>query len=99
VAPEGTRADAINLTAPAIGVITGAGTVSPEDWRRGPGLGGSTGGGIPFSIQGITSNPSFVPDVSAVAGRVAKGAVQNAVSGKTAGTQALGGLLGRKKPK
>jgi AsmA protein len=30
VAPEGTRADAINLTVPAIGVITGAGTVSPE---------------------------------------------------------------------
>ena len=29
VAPEGTKADAINLTVPAIGVITGAGTVSP----------------------------------------------------------------------
>ena len=30
VAPEGTRADNINLTVPAIGVITGSGTVSPE---------------------------------------------------------------------
>ncbi|HXY10635.1 MAG TPA: AsmA family protein [Terriglobales bacterium] len=116
VAPEGTRADAINLTVPAIGVITGAGTVSPAgalDFRmlanlqggmaggltQRAGIGGGTGSGIPFSIQGTTSNPSFVPDVSGVAGSVAKGAVQNAVSGKTAGTQGLGGLLGRKKPK
>src|SRR5207342_569253 len=29
MAPEGTKANAINLTVPAIGVITGAGTVSP----------------------------------------------------------------------
>lgn len=29
VAPEGTRADNINVTIPALGVITGAGTVSP----------------------------------------------------------------------
>src|SRR6201997_280755 len=29
VAPEGTRADNINLTIPALGVINGAGTVSP----------------------------------------------------------------------
>jgi AsmA protein len=30
VAPEGTRADGINLTIPAMGVVTGAGTVSPS---------------------------------------------------------------------
>jgi len=116
VAPEGTRADAINLTVPAIGVITGAGTVSPAgvlDFRmlanlqagmaggrtQRAGIVGGTGGGIPFSIQGTTSNPSFVPDVSGVAGTVAKGAVQNAVSGKTASSQGMGGLLGRRKPK
>jgi AsmA protein len=29
VAPEGTRADNINLTVPAIGIITGSGTISP----------------------------------------------------------------------
>jgi AsmA protein len=29
VAPEGTRADAINVTVPAIGAITGSGTISP----------------------------------------------------------------------
>jgi AsmA protein len=114
VAPEGTRADAINLTVPAIGTITGAGTVSPAgalDFRmlanlqggmaggltQRAGIGGGGGSGIPFSIQGTTSNPSFAADVGSVAGNVAKGAVQNAVSGKTGATKGLGGLLGRKK--
>ena len=120
VAPEGTRADAINLTVPAIGVITGAGTISPIgalDFKmtanlqggvaggltKRAGLGG-TSGGIPFSITGTTSNPSFVPDVAGVAGSVAKGALGNAVAGTTGVTKgatgatgALGGLLGRKK--
>jgi AsmA protein len=116
IAPEGSRADAINLTVPAIGVITGAGTVSPAgalDFRmlahlqggvaggltQKVGVGGGTGEGIPFSIQGTTSNPSFVPDVAGVAGSVAKGALQNAVSGGTKGVGSLGGLLGKKKPK
>ena len=61
------------------------------------GIGGGGGSGIPFSIQGTTSNPSFAADVGSVAGNVAKGAVQNAVSGKTGATRGLGGLLGRKK--
>jgi len=116
IAPEGTRADEINLTVPPIGVITGAGTVSPAgalDFRmlakleggvaggltQKAGLGRGTGEGIPFSIHGTTSNPSFVPDVAGVAGSVAKGAVQNAVSGGTKGVGGLGGLLGKKKPK
>ena len=118
VAPEGTRADAINLTVPAIGVITGAGTVSPAgalDFKMLANLSGGVAGGltkvagvgggsngIPFSIQGTTSNPSFVPDVAGVAGSVASGAIKGAVSGKVPGvkgapTEALGGLLGRKK--
>jgi len=119
IAPEGIRADAINFTVPSIGVITGAGTVSPAgalDFRmlanlqggvaggltQRAGLGGGAGGGIPFSIQGTTSNPKFIPDVAGVAGSVAKGALQNAVSAKTGGTKgvgSLGGLLGKKKPK
>ena len=122
VAPEGTRADAINLTVPAIGVITGAGTVSPAgaldfkmvaDLHGGmaggltkvAGVGGNARGGIPFSIKGTTSNPTFVPDVAGVAGSVAQGALGNVVSGKTGATKgangaagALGGLLGKRKP-
>ena len=120
VAPEGTRADAINLTVPAIGVITGAGTVSPEgalDFKMMAnlqggvagglttvtGLGSKSSGGIPFSIKGTTSSPSFVPDVAGVAGSLAGGALGTALSGKTdatkGATSVLGGLLGKKKPK
>ena len=49
MAPEGTRADAINLTIPAIGVITGAGTVSPAgalDFQMMANLQGGVAGGL-----------------------------------------------------
>jgi AsmA protein len=117
VAPEGTRADAINVTVPALGVITGAGTVSPSghlDFRMVANLeGGIAGeltqkaglgagkGGIPFSIQGTTSNPSFVPDVASLASGVVKGALTNAAAGKVP-PEAIGGLsglFGKKKQK
>jgi AsmA protein len=125
VAPEGTRADNLNLTVPAFGVITGAGTVSPAgalNFKMLANLqGGMAGGltqmaglgnmknGIPFSIAGTTSKPEFLPDVKgmagSMAGSVAGGAVQNVLGGgKTSGSKAgtavdaLGGLLGKKKP-
>jgi AsmA protein len=91
VAPEGTKADNINLNVPSIGVITGVGTVSPAgelafkmlaDLKGGVvgGLskvaGASSGqGGIPFAIQGTTANPKFVPDVGGMVGGMATGAV------------------------
>jgi len=99
VASEMTGADAINVTVPSLGVVTGAGTISPAgalDFnmiadlqtarsearaeRRG---GGGDSGGISFKIQGTTSNPSFVPDVSDLARNAAKGAIQQSVTGKT----------------
>jgi len=49
VAPEGTRADDINLTVPAIGAITGAGTVSPAgalDFKMTAKLSGGVAGGL-----------------------------------------------------
>jgi AsmA protein len=115
VAPEGTQANDINLNIPALGVVTGAGTVSPAgtlnfkmhaDLSGGAaggmvqmaGLGGQKGG-VPFAIQGTTSDPKFVPDVAGIAG----GVIGQALSGKTgAGTSsdpvsALTGLLGKKK--
>ena len=110
VAPDGTKADAINVTVPAIGAITGAGTVSPTgalnfqmvaDLQRAGGIAeraGRESGGIPFSIQGTTSDPKFVPDVSGIAGSAARGAVQNAVSGKTGAAGAAGGLFRKKRP-
>ncbi len=121
VAPEGTRADNLNLTVPAIGVITGAGTVSPSGALAFKMLanlhGGMAGGlaqvagmssgkgGIPFSIAGTTSKPEFVPDIKGMASGIAGNALQGVLSGgKVPGAKAgsavdaLGGLLGKKKP-
>jgi AsmA protein len=121
VAPEGTRADNLNLTVPAIGVITGAGTVSPAGALAFKMLanlhGGVAGGlaqvagvssgrgGIPFSIAGTTSKPEFVPDIKGIATGVAGNALQGVLNGgKVPGgkagsaVDALGGLLGKKKP-
>jgi AsmA protein len=117
VAPEGTKVDKINLTLPAIGVITGAGTVSPAgalafkmvaDLHGGlvGGLSkvageGSGNGGIPFAIEGTTSNPKFIPDVGGVVGGLAKGELGNVAKGQIPGsknvTKGLGGILGKKK--
>jgi len=117
VAPGGTRADNINLTVPAIGVITGAGTVSPAgdlafkmlaDLHGGvvgglSKLAGATSGkgGIPFAIEGTTSNPKFIPDVGGVVAGMAKGEVTNLAKGQIPGaknvTKGLGGILGKKK--
>jgi len=106
VAPEGTKADNINLAIPALGVITGAGTVSPAgalafkmlaNLQGGVAGGltqmaglGSSKGGVPFSIGGTTSKPEFVPDMKAVAGGIAGSALQGAMGGG----KATGGKTG-----
>jgi AsmA protein len=116
VAPEGSKADNINLTVPAIGVITGAGTVSPEgalnfkmlaDLKGGvvgeltkvAAMGGK--GGIPFSIDGTTSNPHFIPDVKGAAGGIAQGVLGQVTGGKNGAKEspadAVMGLFGKKK--
>jgi len=120
VSPAGTQADNINLDVPAIGVITGGGTVSPEGALAFKMLanlsGGMVGGvskvasvgggkgGIPFAIEGTTSDPKFIPDVGGVAGSLATGAVKGAASGAVAApgaaaaapTKAIGGLIDKK---
>lgn len=110
VAPEGTRADGINLAVPAIGVITGAGTVSPAgalafkmlaDLKGGM-VGGVTQvaalssgkGGIPFSIAGTTSNPEFIPDVKGMVGGVAQGALGQALGNTASPAGQAAGALG-----
>lgn len=73
VAPDGTKADNINLTVPAIGVVTGAGTVSPANelaFKLNAAVGGM---GIPFTVAGTTSDPKFVPDVTGMATGLLKG--------------------------
>jgi AsmA protein len=59
---------------------------------------GSGQNGIPFKIQGTTSNPSFIPDMSGVASGLAKGLVNtpNQVPGVQNLGGALGGLFGKK---
>jgi AsmA protein len=110
VAPEGTKADNIDLNVPAIGVITGAGTVSPAgvlafkmlaDLHGGMvgGLSkvagaGSGKGGIPFAIEGTTSSPKFVPDMGGVVGGLVAGEVGNVAKGQIPGAKNLTKGLG-----
>jgi len=67
------------------------------------GLGGGQqgkGGGIPFRIQGTTSDPKFIPDLAGLAGGFAGGAASGGKSAGSAGEnlgKALGGLFGGKK--
>lgn len=97
-APEGTQANNINLTIPALGVVTGAGTISPSgglNFKMTANLSGGVAGGamqkaglgggssVPFAIQGTTADPKFVPDVGAMAGS----AIQQAVSSKVPGAK------------
>jgi AsmA protein len=92
VAPDGTRADNINLIVPSLATVTGAGTVSVSnalDFKM-------KGDGIPFSIQGTTSDPKFVPDVKGMAGSLLKGALGD----KSGQNNPLSGVTGlfKKKP-
>jgi AsmA protein len=126
VAPEGVRTQNINLTIPALGTVTGNGTISPAgtlDYTMNAnlsggvvtgltqlaGIGGSggKGNGIPFFIQGTTSDPKFMPDVKGMVGSQLKGGLGGALGGLVGGknssgtspspVDALGGLFGKKK--
>jgi AsmA protein len=59
--------------------------------------GGGKNNGIPFTITGTTSNPVFLPDMKAMAGSMAKGAVGAPGDVGKAASGALGGLFGKKK--
>jgi AsmA protein len=79
VAADGVRTEKINLKVPALGVLTGSGTISPGgtmEFKMTALLNGTIvtavsklaglgeeGESVPFFIRGTTSNPSFVPDV------------------------------------
>jgi AsmA protein len=126
VAPEGVRTQNINLTIPALGTVTGNGTISPAgalDYKMnaslsggavagltqlaGIGGGGGKSSGIPFFIQGTTSDPKFMPDVKGMVGGQLKGGLGGALGGLVGGknssgsspspADALGGLFGKKK--
>ncbi len=100
VAPDGTRADNINLTVPAIGVVTGAGVVSPSNelaFKLNANVGGL--GAVPIAVSGTTSDPKFMPDVKGLA----SGMLKNALNGKSIPGQqnpvnSVMGLFNKKKP-
>ncbi len=80
--PSGIQTHDINLTVPALGVLTGSGTISPGgemDYKMNANLAGSAvtgltqmaglgnkGASLPFFVKGTTSNPTFVPDVKGI---------------------------------
>ena len=81
-AADGIQTRDLNLTVPALGVLTGSGTISPAgalDYKMNANLSGnvvsgltqltglgSKGTAIAFFVKGTTSNPSFVPDVQGI---------------------------------
>jgi AsmA protein len=104
VAPEGTRLDAINVTVPSLGVLTGAGSVSPagnlsfnmmaELTAAGGVTQRATGGsGVAFKVEGTTSDPKIVPDVGGMAGNAARKAVSGSTGKQGESSKGLGGLL------
>jgi AsmA protein len=98
VAPEGTQANNINLTVPAIGVLTGGGTVSPASELAFKMNANAAGMDIPFSVAGTTADPRFVPDVKGIATGLLKGALSG--KGNTGQQNPVNGVLGlfKKKP-
>ena len=110
VTPSVTRADNINLVMPALGQVTGAGTIANQNLNfkmvahvqtTGGGLLGAAGGGkagaetVPFAIEGTTSNPRFVPDTSALVQNAIQNQINKQLGGKAGATPSnLGGALG-----
>jgi AsmA protein len=102
-APEGTSAQDMKLVVPAIGEVSGAGTVSPAnelDFKMSAmvhtsGLLAVVGNKpIPFTVGGTCSEPIFKPDIGAVAKEEIKGIEGDA---KKAAGGLLNGLFGGKK--
>ncbi|HKD86525.1 MAG TPA: AsmA family protein [Terriglobales bacterium] len=108
VTPAVTRADNINLIMPALGHVTGAGTIANQNLNfkmvatvqaTGGGLLGAAGGkagsqNVPFAIQGTTSNPRFIPDTSALVQNAVQQQINQRLGGQAANPNNLGGALG-----
>jgi AsmA protein len=108
VTPAVTRADNINLVMPALGNVTGSGTIANQNLNfkmvakvqtTGGGLLGAAGTKagsqtVPFAIQGTTSNPQFIPDTSALMQNAIQNQLQQRLGGKGGNSQDLGGALG-----
>jgi AsmA protein len=104
MSPQGTAASNINLTVPAIGVLTGAGTVSPSNelaFKMKAEVGGM---GIPFGVTGTSSDPKFTPDVKGIAtgllgGLMSNGGNQSGANQQQNPVNQVMGLFKKKQPK
>ena len=110
-APQGIRADNLNVEIASVGGVTGAGTVSPQnalDFRLIAKLEGASpiakltqislfnkGGGIPFRVQGSASNPQVTADIPGLSKTPLN---QLKVPSQGQIGSMLGGLLKKKKP-
>jgi AsmA protein len=100
MAPEGTRLDSINVTVPALGVLTGGGTVSPAgalDFRMMANLSGGAGGNV-TQITGLGGGKSGGGIPFAIEGTTADPKFVpdvNAMAGRAV-EDAIGGALGAK---
>lgn len=101
--PQGTEAQDVSLVVPAIGELSGAGTVSPENALafkmsaivHTSGLAAVVGNKpIPFTVEGTCANPVFRADMKAVAREEIK-SVEHDVGKAASGV--LRGLLGGKR--
>jgi AsmA protein len=97
VAPDGTKADNINLNVPSIGVVTGAGTVSPANELAFKMNATVEGMGIPFTVGGTTSDPKFVPDVKGMATGLLKGLTGTSKGNQNPASNVMG-LFKKKSP-
>src|SRR5215469_142405 len=110
-APQGIRADNLNVEIASVGTVTGAGTISPENalnFRLVAKLEGASpiaqltqislfnkGGGIPFRVQGSASNPQVTADVPGL-NKTPLNQLKVPTQGQIGSM--LGGLLKKKKP-
>jgi len=107
--PNGIQTKNVNLVIPALGTITGDGTVSPQnalDYKMQAALNGSVvsglskvagigakGATIPLMIQGSASNPKFIPDVKALLGSSLGNQLQKNLGSQVPGGQNAQGVV------
>jgi len=107
--PSGIQTENVNLVLPALGTVTGSGTVSPQnalDYRMKASLNGSVvsgasklaglsgnGATIPFFIQGTASDPKFVPDVKGMVGSQLSNQLSNRLGSQVPGGQNAQGAV------
>ncbi|MBV9180647.1 MAG: AsmA family protein [Acidobacteria bacterium] len=107
--PSGIQTENVNLTIPALGTLTGTGTISPQNelnYKMMAKLNGSVVGGlsklaglnasnagIPFFIQGSASDPKFVPDVKGVLNSELGGQLKQRLGSQIPGGQNAQGVV------